>query len=306
MQFDQPTLATPLPVKSQLVRSISHYPTILHPLESRIHRKRRRSRMSEQHTPSQIFILSGQSNMAGRGGVITDPHNHHKKLWDGILPPECESRPEILRLSADLRWEKAAVPLHADIDTRKACGVGPGMSFANSVKNRSCGGGGAGEAIGLVPCAVGGTAIREWARGEQLYENMVRRAKESVRSGAEIKCLLWYQGESDTSTHHEADAYQRNMEKLIQNVREDLGLPNLPVIQVALASGDHKYLEKVREAQLCMKMTNLVCVDAKGLKLKEDNLHLCTEAQVKLGQMLADAYLSNFASPNSLASSSSS
>ncbi|CAL1371531.1 unnamed protein product [Linum trigynum] len=92
--------------------------------------------------------------MAGCGGVIA---NHHKKIWDGIVSPECESHPAILCLSADLRWETAAVPLHADIDAGKACGVGLDMSFANSVRDRLCSGGSG--AIGLVPCAVGGTAI---------------------------------------------------------------------------------------------------------------------------------------------------
>lgn len=66
------------------------------------------------------------------------------------------------------------------------------------------------------------------------------------------------------------------------------------ISQVALASGDEKYIEKVREAQLGIKLPNVVCVDAKGLKLNDDNLHLSTEAQVQLGQMLADAYLSHF------------
>lgn len=64
-------------------------------------------------------------------------------------------------------------------------------------------------------------------------------------------------------------------------------------MQVALASGD-KYKEKVREAQLGINLQNVVCVDAKGLHLKEDHLHLTTEAQVKLGHMLAEAYLKHF------------
>ncbi|KAJ6310480.1 hypothetical protein OIU76_015246 [Salix suchowensis] len=137
------------------------------------------------------------------------------------------------------------------------------MSFANAVKDRING------AVGLVPCAVGGTAIKEWARGEELYENMVRRAKESVKDGGEIKGLLWFQGESDTSTQIEANAYRGNMEKLIENVREDLGLPSLPIIQVAIASGlDDNYMEKVREAQLNINLPNVACVDAKGLDLK--------------------------------------
>ncbi|GAB4838773.1 hypothetical protein Ancab_028315 [Ancistrocladus abbreviatus] len=239
---------------------------------------------SEAPKCEQIFVLSGQSNMAGRGGVID-----HNKRWDGVVPPECQPNPSILRLNAHLSWEEAREPLHADIDARKQCGVGPGMAFANMVRERV-------GLVGLVPCAVGGTAIKEWARGEHLYENMVKRVRAAMKEGegGEVKALLWYQGESDTSTHHDAEAYQGKMEKLISDVREDLQLPLLPIIQVAIASGDEKYMEIVREAQLRIKLPNVACVDAKGLPLKGDNLHLTTKAQVKLGQMLADAYLNNF------------
>lgn len=162
--------------------------------------------------------------MAGRGGVTK---HHH---WDGVVPSGCQPHTSILRLSAKLHWETAREPLHADIDTKKACGVGPGMSFANVVRERVA----EGESVGLVPCAVGGTAIKEWARGEKLYENMVMRSKESLKSGGEIKALLWYQGESDATHQHDAEAYQRNMETLISNVREDLELPSLPIIQVSV------------------------------------------------------------------------
>ncbi|CAM8994120.1 hypothetical protein QQ045_009434 [Rhodiola kirilowii] len=246
---------------------------------------------TEMPPKKQIFILSGQSNMAGRGGVLL--HTHPRK-WDGVVPPECKPNPQILRLSAKHHWEAAREPLHSDIDFKKVCGVGPGMAFANAVIERS---GCRGESIGLVPCAVGGTAIKEWARGEHLYENMIRRAKEAVKNGSgEIKALLWYQGESDTSRQDQVDVYEMKMETLVRNVREDLGLPSLPIIQVAITSGD-KYVEKIREIQKGMDLENLRCVDAKGLELKEDNLHLTTEAQVKLGGMLAECYLSHFAMP---------
>ncbi|KMT01142.1 hypothetical protein BVRB_9g223940 [Beta vulgaris subsp. vulgaris] len=239
----------------------------------------------------QIFILSGQSNMAGRGGVIkyTDTHHHQHKKWNGVVPSECQPHPSIFRLDAHLHWEQARDPLHVDIDAHKVCGVGPGMPFANVVKER------VGGSLGLVPCAVGGTAITKWARGEHLYDDMVKRAKAAVENGGgEIKALLWYQGESDTLTEREADAYKGSMEKFVCDVREDLDLPLLPIIQVALASGDEKYIEKVREVQLGMKLPHVVCVDAKGLKLNDDNLHLSTEAQIQLGQLLADAYLCHF------------
>ena len=180
------------------------------------------------HNPPKkhIFILSGQSNMAGHGGVI---RSHHHRQWDGVVPPECRPDPSILRLSAALQWEPAHEPLHADIYTKKVCGVGPGMSFANAVRR------GVHGTLGLIPCAVGGTAIKEWVRGEELYENMVKRAKETVKGeeNSEIKALLWCQGESDTSSEHDAEAYKVNMENLIQNVRQDLNLPSLPIIQVS-------------------------------------------------------------------------
>ncbi|XP_059652942.1 probable carbohydrate esterase At4g34215 [Cornus florida] len=238
----------------------------------------------DAQTPKQIFILSGQSNMAGRGGV-----NKHKH-WDGVVPPPCRPDPSILRLNAHLHWDPAREPLHSDIDAKKTCGVGPGMSFANAVRERV-------GIVGLVPCAVGGTAIKEWARGAHLYENMVKRANAAVKGGdgGEIKALLWYQGESDTSSQHDAESYKAHMEKLIHDVRADLHSPSLPIIQVAIASGDVKYMEKVREAQQGIDIPNVVCVDAKGLELKEDHLHLTTEAQVELGHLLADAYLKHFA-----------
>jgi hypothetical protein len=53
-----------------------------------------------------IFILAGQSNMAGRGGVTG-------ARWDGIVPsPDCSPSSSVLRLSPSLRWEQAREPLH--------------------------------------------------------------------------------------------------------------------------------------------------------------------------------------------------
>lgn len=67
------------------------------------------------------------------------------------------------------------------------------------------------------------------------------------------------------------------------------------ILQVAIPSG-RAYLEKVRDIQkgLLINLPNVVCVDAMGLPLEEDNLHITTEAHVKLGHMLARSYLSHF------------
>jgi hypothetical protein len=77
----------------------------------------------------EIFILGGQSNMSGRGGMqLKEAADGYKyMMWDGVVPEECNAEPgSILRLTASLEWEEAREPLHYDID--------PGGSFSCSSK----------------------------------------------------------------------------------------------------------------------------------------------------------------------------
>ncbi|KAK6939657.1 Sialate O-acetylesterase domain [Dillenia turbinata] len=233
-----------------------------------------------------IIILAGQSNMSGRGGVINE-------TWDGFIPPQSKSNPSVLRLSAGLTWIEAEEPLHKDIDINKTCGVGPGLAFANYVLSKDPKQG----PIGLVPCAIGGTSIAEWARGGFLYNQMAKRAKAAFLDGGTIRAILWYQGESDTVTKEEADRYGERLERFIDDVRSDLQLPTIPFIQVALATAMGPYIDIVRGAQLGMDLPNVQCVDAKGLALEPDQLHLSTPSQVKLGEMLGDAFVGTISSP---------
>ncbi|KAK9054300.1 hypothetical protein SSX86_025378 [Deinandra increscens subsp. villosa] len=215
------------------------------------------------HLIKDVFILAGQSNMAGRGGVINN-------TWDGAIPPDVKPRPgKILRLGGDLRWVDAQEPLHADIDVNKTCGVGPGMAFANAVLR---GDPGRFTVVGLVPCAIGGSGIGEWSRGGRLYRGLTRRAAAAVEGGGEIRALF-------------------------VDLRDDLKSPLLPVIQVALASGEGPYIEMVRKAQNEINLPNVMTVDAKGLLLQPDGLHLTTNAQVQVGKMLAHAMLRSNCTP---------
>ncbi|KAK1422202.1 hypothetical protein QVD17_25161 [Tagetes erecta] len=242
------------------------------------------STSSSTHVIKHVFILAGQSNMAGRGGVVD-------KTWDGMIPSEGEPKPgKIFRLSGDLKWIDANEPLHIDIDVNKTCGVGPGMAFANAMMR--------GDpwrfpVVGLVPCAIGGSGIGEWVRGGRLYEELRRRAAAAVQGsgGGEIRGVLWFQGERDTVNISDAELYKERLRKLFVDLRSDLKSPLLPVIQVALASGEGPYIEIVRKAQHEINLPNVITVDAKGLLLQPDGLHLSTIAQVQVGKMLAHAML---------------
>ncbi|KAL9237988.1 hypothetical protein vseg_012472 [Gypsophila vaccaria] len=228
-----------------------------------------------------IFILAGQSNMAGRGGVINN-------VWDQLTPQASSPDPTILRLDANHRWHVAREPLHRGIDVNHTCGVGPAMAFANSIIQRHPRRVGV---IGLVPCAVGGTNITQWARGGWLYGQMIRRTTAAVRDGGTVQGLVWYQGESDTVVKVDAERYQRRLEKLFLDIRTDLQSPMLPILQVAIASGEGPYIEEVRQAQMGVDLLNFKTIDAMGLPLEPDKLHLTTPAQVYLGEKLADAFL---------------
>ncbi|XP_057502171.1 probable carbohydrate esterase At4g34215 [Actinidia eriantha] len=236
--------------------------------------------------PKNIFLLAGQSNMSGRGGVTN-------VTWDGIVPPQCQPSPTILRLSEELEWVEATEPLHKDVDVYATCGVGPGLAFANSVlaNDSSLG------PVGLVPCAIGGTKISQWARGTDLYNQLVRRASAALQGGGTIRALLWYQGESDTINSEDAELYQDRLDNFFIDLRLDLPIPSLPIIQVALASGQGPFIEKVRAAQLGLNLDKVTCVDAKGLELEPDRLHLSTGAEVRLGEMLANEFLRTLPRP---------
>ncbi|KAL2460284.1 putative carbohydrate esterase [Abeliophyllum distichum] len=212
-------------------------------------------------------------------------------IINGVVPPDNTPDPsKVFRLNALLEWEVARDPLHQDIDLGKPCGVGPGMSFANTVKERL-------GVIGLVPCAIGGTSISKWEKGGILYENMIKRAKAAVEvgGGGEIKALLWYQGESDTYDLKEALMYKERLERLIDNVRADLNIPSLPILEVIIESSDGPLKDVIIKQQKALKMPNVVQVDSDGLELNKDKIHLNTDAEVKMGKLLADAYLNNFA-----------
>ena len=58
---------------------------------------------------------------------------------------------------------------HLRVLGRKACGVGPGLVFAAHLLRS-----GGAQRMGLVPCAVGGTAMDRWVPGADLYEQMAR------------------------------------------------------------------------------------------------------------------------------------
>jgi hypothetical protein len=158
----------------------------------------------------EIYLLIGQSNMAGRGEIEARDTD---TLANVLLFTGTEGK----------EWEKAANPLNRYSTVRKELSLqklGPGYTFAREMARAR------GKTIGLVVNAKGGTSITEWKPGSTLYNEAVKRAKAAMKSGP-LKGIIWHQGESDVS---KSDEYPAKITELIRALRADLGISNLPFV----------------------------------------------------------------------------
>ena len=165
----------------------------------------------EQNTKLEIYLLIGQSNMAGRAEIELQDKDSLTNvfLYTGIAGKE---------------WEKAANPLNKYSTVRKELSLqklGPGYTFARKMAEAA-----GGKPIGLVVNARGGTALAEWMPGQDLYKEAFKRAMAAMKYGT-LKGIVWHQGESDVSKSGE---YLEKVAQMIQQLRTDLGVPGLPYI----------------------------------------------------------------------------
>lgn len=161
-----------------------------------------------------IYLLIGQSNMAGRG-LITEQYAN-------------EQDPRVLMLNQQNEWVTAKHPMH--FDKPKAVGVGPGLSFGIAMAKAS-----KKHTIGLVPCAVGGTAIDKWKEGAydsatktHPYDDMALRITEAMKTG-KVKGIIWHQGESDSKPEL-AQAYLPKLIALLEKLRVLVNDTKVPIV----------------------------------------------------------------------------
>jgi len=220
--------------------------------------------------PRDIFLLIGQSNMAGRGAIEEQDKIPH---------------PRIFVLNEQKMWVPAVDPLH--FDKPAMVGVGLGSAFARVVAEAE-----PSALIGLVPAAFGGTSLDQWAPGGELYTHAVDRARLALATGARLRAILWHQGESD-STAEKAATYAVRFDRMITRLRADLGSPDVPVIVGELL---HRRTASAVMNPVLRNLPNSIarclCVSANGLSDKGDQTHFDSASLRELGRRYARAFLS--------------
>ncbi|MCA9051369.1 MAG: sialate O-acetylesterase [Planctomycetaceae bacterium] len=227
-----------------------------------------------------LFLLVGQSNMAGRGVVEAEDQVPH---------------PRVLMLNAAGQWVPAVAPLHFD---KSAAGVGLGRTFGLEIAEQF-----PDITVGLIPCAVGGSPIAAWQPGEYYrptlshpWDDAVHRAKIAQRHGR-IQGILWHQGESDSKEGLSA-IYAGELETLIRRFRTDLQIPDTPFLAGQMGQFTERPWDEFKRQvdaahrELPQHVTGTAFVSSDGLKHKGDFVHFDSASYRELGRRYADAFLS--------------
>lgn len=200
------------------------------------------------------ILLIGQSNMVGFG----DPSE---------VEPISMNNIRVLRHGV---WHIVDAPVNVYCSRS---GVSLSETFARSYADKyDC-------QVGLIPCAHGNTNIGMWGKGKPLYDYAIFNAKMAMRD-SNLKAILWHQGESECDDYA---IYGDKLINFINNVREDLGLPDVPFIVGELGSylvnhqeAKFQYYAEFNKAikEVSEKMHNVGYVSAEGLTDLGDHLHL--------------------------------
>ncbi len=223
-----------------------------------------------------LYLLIGQSNMAGRGAITQD---------------ESVSRQRLLKFSQRNAWAPGVDPLHTDKPA--AAGVGLGTSFGREMADVD-----KSITVGLIPCAVGGTPLQRWEKGGDLYEQALVRAKLAMKDGT-LKGIIWHQGEGDSAKEETARSYGTRLAKMVADLRVDLGAGEVPFVAGMLGEflaattkeGTPSYWQMVNEqiGALPKAVPNTAVVESTGLKHKGDVVHFDTPSLREFGRRYAAA-----------------
>ena len=229
-----------------------------------------------------LYLLIGQSNMVGLGTLPAQVQNDPDVVMMRYTRPE--------NLPADEGWYVARHPVHEGANN---AGAGPALTFAGAMREAD-----PAARVGLIPAAVGGSRIAQWAPTEKNYTNAVRRAKQALAAGPEgrtrLRAVLWLQGEADTDEARAA-AYPAALHDLVDRLRTEFGDADLPFIACTIGeggTGDKLRFQGVINATLLtlpQHRARTACVDARDLQGFIDAVHYNTATVEEIGRRYATA-----------------
>ena len=232
-----------------------------------------------KHIPEKeniwVFILAGQSNMAGRGLVE---------------PQDTIPNTRIMTINVKGQLILAKEPLHLQEPGNEGldCGLSFGKALIDNIPQK--------VKILIIPAAIGGSSISQWL-GDSLYRNvrLLTNFKEKAALGNKygtIKGILWHQGEAD-ATSEKRPLYKQRLTLLFKEFRSAAGNPNLPIILGELGPFPYSYEEWMKLngilREYCKEDKNSALISTADLKHKGDSVHFNSAGQRIMGKRYAEA-----------------
>jgi len=226
-----------------------------------------------------LFLLIGQSNMAGRGTVE---------------PSDQEAHPCVLAFTKENEWDYARDPLHFD---KPIAGVGLGRTFGLKVAETQ-----PDVTVGLIPCAVGGSSITAWVPGgfhdqtkSHPYDDMLKRCEIALKAGT-LKGILWHQGEGDSNSKR-APQYEQRLNELIDRLRQELDAEDVPFFIGQLGQfeerpwNEHRKQVDAAQQNIAKEQPLVFFISSDDLGHRGDEVHFNAEAYREFGRRYAEKYL---------------
>ena len=241
-----------------------------------------------------VYILSGQSNMDGRG-LVADLH---------------KSRPELTQPQPDIPlWYANS---YGDgystgwIDLAPGYSIPPGFGkglktlpsdtfgvevvFGSAMAKHA-----QGRRVAIIKVSRGGTSLlRDWlvdtSKKGPLYPLLIDTVKQGLAEmeargdRGHLRGMVWHQGESD----RESEVYAERLEEFVTRIRRDLQAPDLPLAIGAVFDNGRRDIVREQQVLAAEQIPHAVHVPCEGLATFEGT-HFDTAAILEFGQRMADA-----------------
>lgn len=225
-----------------------------------------------------VFIMAGQSNMAGRGFVE---------------PKDTIPSNRVLTIDNNSNVIVAKEPLN--IYEQPFIGLDCGLTFGKYITEQIPDS----ISILILPTAVGGSSISKWL-GDSIHREvpLLTNFKEKVELGeslGELKGVLWHQGESDADKDNFVE-YEDRLAELFSKFREIAGDNQLPILAGEIgAFSDNRYFSTINSQIRSYSLKhNIALIKTSDLDDRGDKLHFNSEGQRLMGQRFAKEYLKRY------------
>lgn len=258
----------------------------------------------------KVFIIAGESNAVGYNssasllpGPMKNPQNHIMFRFEEGTKDSIQNPSQRI---ASLNFRPLLYQTDYNYGTfgRFNNGFGPEIHMAHNLFSWVL------DDVAVLKFAFNDTTLAlEWnpMLPGVLYAELLTFINDSLNQlsqiglTTELAGFFWVQGESDAANSFYASSYQYNLTQLVQNLRTDLGAPDMPVIISRLnqhihhsAAGiDVNDLNVVRTAQQTVANSEpkTCLIDTDDFQIDFDLLHYNAEGQLFLGHRCATAYM---------------